>query len=406
MRVLFVCHRMPYPPTDGARVRAYHIIRHLARSHQVVVAAPTRSPAEREAVEGLRQLGCDVLSGPIGRTAAIARMARNLATPEPSSMGYFYSPALAAGIRREASARPFDLIFAYCSSVAPYVAELRGCPRVMDFVDMDSQKWLMVAGARRWPLSFGYRLEGRKLERAEAEIAASFDLCLCITPAELATLRGYGLPAATATGWFPNGVDLAYFAPSEAPYDPDAIGFVGRMDYFPNQQAVLAFCDRVLPRIQAVRPAASFTIIGAEPSRDIRALATRPGVQVTGTVADVRPLLSRCAVSVAPLSIARGVQNKILESMALGVPVVASPATAGGIEAVPGRHLAVAGDSAGMVEACLNLMRHPEERARLARAGRALVERTYHWDVAMRRLDSHLAPVLAMARTGRQDIPV
>ncbi|TVR80799.1 MAG: TIGR03087 family PEP-CTERM/XrtA system glycosyltransferase [Rhodospirillales bacterium] len=398
MRVLFVCHRMPYPPTDGARVRAYQIIRHLAARHELVVAAPARSPAERQAGDALSREGCTVLTGTITRPAAWARMVRNLATREPSSMGYFYSRELARRIRDAARSRPFDLVFVYCSSVAPYVSTLAGIPRVIDFVDMDSQKWLSVAGAHRWPLSSGYRLEGRKLQRAEAAIAAAFDLCLCITPAELATLRSYGLPASTATDWFPNGVDLAYFTPSDAPCDPDAIGFVGRMDYFPNQQAVLAFCDHVLPRIQAVRPAATFTIIGAEPTPAIRALGQRPGVTVTGTVADVRPLLSRCALSVAPLAIARGVQNKILESMAMGVPVVASSATAKGVEAVAGADFLVADDPDALAQACLKLMCHPEERARLARAGRELVERTYRWDAALGRLDTHLAPLLA--RTG------
>ena len=307
MRILFVCHRMPYPPSDGARVRAFHIIRHLARSHEVTLAAPVRSADEQKAAEQLKQHGSAVITGPITAPAAVARMVKNLATPTPSSMGFFYSPQLATRIRQ---AGPFDMVFVYCSSVAHYVKGIEGAVKVIDFADMDPQKWLVYAKAHRFPLSLGYWLEGTKLQRAEAAIARDFDLCLCVTPGELATLRSFGIRSAAgvgsaagirpASGWFPNGVDLDYFAPADAPYDPNAICFVGRMDYFPNQQAVIDFCDHVLPKIQKARPEAGFTIIGAEPPRAVRALARRPGVRVTGTVADVRAFVRRSAVSVAP----------------------------------------------------------------------------------------------------------
>ena len=402
MRILFVCHRMPYPPSDGARVRAFHIIRHLARSHEVTLAAPARSADEQKATEQLKQHCSAVITGPITKLAAAARMVKNLATATPSSMGFFYSPQLAARIKQAVSARPFDMVFVYCSSVAHYVEDIQGAVKVIDFVDMDSQKWLVYAKVHRFPLSLGYWLEGTKLQRAEVAIARAFDLCLCVTPGELATLRGFGVSA--TTGWFPNGVDLDYFTPVDAPYDPNAICFVGRMDYFPNQQAVIDFCDHVLPKVQKARPEAGFTIIGAEPPRAVRELARRPGVTVTGTVADVRAFVRRSAVSVAPLKIARGVQNKILEAMAMGVPVVASPQTAQGVDAVPGRHLMVAADPEAMVAAVIRLLGDAEERQRLARAGREHVERNYSWEGAMRQMDALLAPMLKHKRKSEETI--
>lgn len=392
MRILFVCHRMPCPPSDGARVRAFHIIRHLARSHQVTVAAPTRSADEQKAAEQLKQYCSAVITGPITEAAALARMVKNLASATPSSMGFFHSPQLAAKIKQALSARPFDMVFVYCSSVAHYVNDVQGAVKVIDFVDMDSQKWLVYAKARRFPLSCGYWLEGTKLQRAEAAITRDFDLAMCVTPGELATLRSLG--AGSATGWFPNGVDLDYFAPASEPYDPNALCFVGRMDYFPNQQAVIDFCDHVLPKVRKARPEARFTIIGAEPPRSVRELARRPGVTVTGTVPDVRAFVRRSAVSVAPLKIARGVQNKILEAMAMGVPVVASPQTARGVDAVPGQHLMVAADADAMAAAVTRLLSDKGERARLARAGREHVVQTYSWEEAMRQMDTLLVPVL------------
>jgi sugar transferase (PEP-CTERM/EpsH1 system associated) len=362
-----------------------------------------RSTDELKGAEQLKQHCSAVITGLITRPAAAARMVKNLATATPSSMGFFYSPHLAAKIKQ---AGPFDMVFVYCSSVAPYVEGIEGALKVIDFVDMDSQKWLVYAKAHRFPLSLGYRLEGIKLQRAEAAIARDFDLCLCVTPGELATLRSFGVRFATgvrpATGWFPNGVDLDYFAPAREPYDPNALCFVGRMDYFPNQQAVIDFCDDVLPKIRRARPQASFTIIGAEPPRRVRELARRPGVIVTGTVPDVRSFVRRSAVSVAPLKIARGVQNKILEAMAMGVPVVASPQTAQGVAAVPGQHLMVAADADAMAVAVIRLLSDEEERARLARAGREHVVQTYSWNEAMRQMDALLAPVMAPKRKPKE----
>lgn len=410
LKILFICHRMPYPPSDGARVRAFHIIRHLSRSHQVTVASPVRSEQEVQGAEQLKEHCCEVITGPIGRGSAVMRMVGNLATLTPSSMGYFHSPALARKIRQVLASRHFDLVFVYCSSVAHYVENVRAenvraenapvdhdrtLPRVIDFVDMDSQKWLVFAKAHRFPLSLGYWLEGVKLQRAEARIARTFDLSLCVTPGELETLRGYGV--GTQTGWFPNGVDLDYFAPVSEPYDPNGVCFVGRMDYFPNQQAAIDFCDHVLPRVRQSRPDVTFTIVGAEPTRAVRQLAERPGVTVTGTVADVRAFVRRSALSVAPLKYARGVQNKILESMAMGVPVVASRETAKGVDAIPGEHLLVVTDADAMADAVLRLLCDPEERRRLSRAGRAHVEKTYSWETAMRQMD-HLLQEMGTAR--------
>lgn len=391
---------MPFPPSDGARVRAYHIIRHLGQFHQVTVASPVRSAQDAKGAEQLKAQCAKVITAPISRPAAFTRMVKNVVTAAPSSMGYFYSPALADAIRQALSARQHDLVFVYCSSVAPYVEAVRsapveGIPRVIDFVDMDSQKWLVYAKAHRFPVSLGYWLEGTKLERAEARIAEAFDLSMCVTPGELETLRRFGVKS--ATGWFPNGVDLDYFAPINEPYEADGICFVGRMDYFPNQQAAVEFCDHVLPQVQAARPGATFTIIGAEPSRTVRALAARPGVTITGTVPDVRPFVRRSALSVAPLKIARGVQNKILESMAMGVPVVASSQTAKGVDAVPGEHLLVAGTAGEMAQAVIHLLSDPQARGRLSEAGREHVARSYSWERAMRQMDALLAPVLDKA---------
>ena len=237
------------------------------------------------------------------------------------------------------------------------------------------------------------------MKMAEKSLASQFDYCTCTTKAELETLREFKVP--TPSDWFPNGVDSAYFSPTSVPYDHDVISFVGRMDYFPNQQAMTFFCDEVLPLIRSRRRAATLRIIGAEPSKEIRRLANRPGVTVTGTVPDVRDHVRSSAVSVAPLTIARGTQNKIIECMAMGVPVVSSSAAAGGVDAVPGEHLLVADTPEAYAENVLALMADPALRQRFSAAGRARVELRHNWANSMIKLDQIIEACITNYRPDR-----
>jgi sugar transferase (PEP-CTERM/EpsH1 system associated) len=385
VNVLFVCHRLPYPPRRGGKIRPFNMIKHLAAAgHSVTVASLARSQSEADEGRDLRKYCADVIVEQIGGSAATARMLARLPTTTPSSFGYFYSPRLEQRIRSVLARDSLDVIIVHCSSVAPYVASAP-LPKLLDFGDMDSQKWLLYARHRALPLGAGFWLEGRKLERTEKKLARSFDLCTCTTREELATLRGYGV--STDTDWFPNGVDATYFSPTTAPYDPDRICFVGRMDYFPNQQAVQWFCADVLPLIRQQRPGAVLEIVGAAPPRSILALASADRVVVTGTVPDVRPLVHKSAVTVAPLIIARGTQNKILEAMAMGVPVVASSVAARGVDAEPGRHLLAADSPRDFAAAVLGLLESSAERRRLADAGRERVLSNHSWAASLQRFD-------------------
>ena len=389
MRVLFVCHRLPFPPSRGGKIRPFNIIRHLAeRGDEVTVASLARSDAEARDGEGLARHCADRLIGRVNNWGAMLRMLVRLPTPVPSSMGYFYSRTLEQGVARLLEERSYDLVFVHCSSVAQYVEQATGMRKVLDFGDMDSQKWLAYRTFKPFPLSLGYWLEGRKLEHAEARLARRFDLTTCTTRLEFESLRA--IAPECASNWFPNGVDSDYFAPQGADYDPNLICFVGRMDYFPNQQCMFAFCREVLPRLQASLPELKLQIVGAQPSTAIRALARLPGVTVTGSVPDVRPFVRRSALSVVPLLIARGTQNKILESMALGVPVIASTQAAGGVDAIADEHLLVADTPAEVCRRVLEVVSDPRLRGRLAEAGRARMLSNHSWPQSMRRLEKLL----------------
>jgi len=267
-------------------------------------------------------------------------------------------------------------------------------PKIMDFVDMDSQKWLEFAGFKRWPLSWVYRLEGWKLRRLERACANGFDASTVATPAELEILQA--MDAGRPSAFFPNGVDLDFFAPNpKTVSDPNVIAFLGRMDYFPNEEAVTFFVNEVLPLIRRHVPDARFRIVGAAPTPRVRALAAVDGVEVTGKVADVREYVRDAAVTVAPLRIARGTQNKILESMAMGVPVVTTTSAMKGVDAVSGEHLLAADGARATADAVTALLQDPAERARLAKAGRQRVADRHAWGPALDRFEAFAGACLA-----------
>jgi sugar transferase (PEP-CTERM/EpsH1 system associated) len=390
MKVLFVCHRVPFPPKRGGKIRPFNVIRHLhGQGHEVTVASLARSQAEADEAVGLGNHCTKRLVEVVDDRLAWPRMVAWLPTTRPSSFGYFHSPRLKSRIDAELATGAYELIFVHCSSVAPYVAEARAAVKILDFGDMDSQKWREYSQHRAFPLSAGYWLEAVKLERTERLLAGKFDLATCTTRAEMESLQALGVRSPTA--WFPNGVDASAFQPSDQDYEPDLVTFIGRMDYFPNQQAVLRFCADVLPVLQARRPGTRFEIVGADPSEDIRSLDKLPGVRVTGSVPAVQPYVTRAALTIAPLEIARGTQNKILESMAMGVPVVCSRQASGGVDAVAGEHLLAYDTREQQVEAILQVLNSRELRARLAAAGRARVLSNHSWASSMQRLDALIA---------------
>lgn len=399
MNVLFLCHRFPYPPEGGGKIRALHIVRHLVeQGHRVTLCSPIRSDAEAQGVEHMRSLGVEVLTRRLDDRLKTLDMLLAAPTPRPSSFAFFFSRKLAADVDALLRSRPFDLVFAHCSSMGPYVAGAADVPKIMDFADMDSQKWLDYARYKRFPASLVYALEGRKLERAEKALARRFDCCTTISRAELDTFESYG--TATPADWFPNGVDLDYFSPSPSGYDPDLVAFVGRMDYYPNEQAMRWFCAEVWPKVRASRPL-RLRIVGANPSRAVRRLGEIDGVEVTGSVPDVRPHVRPAALTVAPLLIARGMQNKVVESMAMGVPVVATSRVVRGLGLDDPFPLTVADSADECARAVLEITGRPERRAELAAASRALAETAFSWPAAMRRLDEIVARRVGAALSRR-----
>jgi len=252
--------------------------------------------------------------------------------------------------------------------------------RVIDMVDVDSDKWTQYAAAQRWPLSWVYAREGRKLAAWEAQVAQDFDATLLVSHDEAALLQQRVPQARDKIRAFENGVDADYFSPDREYANPFPAGrqgvvFTGAMDYWPNIDAVTWFAERIFPAVREVVPDAQFSIVGSRPSDAVLALARLPGIVVTGTVPDVRPYLAHAACAVAPLRVARGVQNKVLEAMAMACPVVVTRQAAEGIRAEAGRDFLLVQDESAFARAVVAQLQAP------ARAGHARdrILQNYDW---------------------------
>jgi hypothetical protein len=368
------------------------MIRWLSRNHEVTVASIARSADEYEKGKGISSHCHRYLGGVIPPIRAWLQALGCALSTRPSSLGYFYLPALYREIEDLLNRERFDLIWVHCSSAAQYVLNHTRCYRVMDFGDMDSEKWYRYARRRSFPLSLIYRLEGRKLRRYEKMLARAFDECTVIAERERKVLHSYGLDVPVTV--IPNGVDLEFFRNDGKEYDPQSLVFLGRMDYYPNIDGVRYFCHEILPLIRQQVPEVSFTIVGSNPVSRVRELAKIPGVSVTGEVPDVRPYVHKAAVSVVPLRVASGIQNKVLESMAMRVPVVATPRAAEGVDALAGEHLLIEELPEAFAASVVAIMRDRGLRQRLGESGRRRVEERHSWAACMQFLDGVLAPLL------------
>jgi sugar transferase (PEP-CTERM/EpsH1 system associated) len=389
--LLFLAHRLPYPPNKGDKVRSYHFLGHLARRYRVLLGTFVDDPADAQHVPAVRELCAEVQVEAIAPWPQRARSLGALLSGEALSLPYFRSARLAAWAAEAVRRHGVRKAFVYSSPMAQYALDLPGLETFVDFVDMDSAKWRDYATRRRWPASLVYGREARCLLDYERRVAARSRASLFVTEEEAQRFRSAAPECAARVRVIRNGVDAAHFSPAHrfaSPFHPGerAIVFTGAMDYWPNVDAVVWFAREVLPLIRRSQPSARFYIVGMNPDSSVRALAGGSAVTVTGRVPDVRPYLQHAAAVVAPLRVARGIQNKVLEAMAMAKPVVASAACAAALSARPGIDLAVASDAAGFAAATLWAMQS-EQAQPMAEQARLRVMRDYAWSSSLRQLD-------------------
>lgn len=384
-RILYVTHRVPYPPDRGDRIRTWNVLKFLAARADVDLACLADEPVSDETMRELRNVTTQLAVIPHTGRRRYLRGALSLLRGKTVTEGLFESSQLETVLTEWNKANRYDAVMASSSGVARYLfpSYVTGSvKRWVDLIDVDSQKWLDYSRASRFPLSQVYRTEGNRLRNVERKLAETCDRLLVVSDAERDLFHSF-CPTNRISA-VSNGVDYHYFAPQQHPQcEPHSCVFVGVMNYKPNVDAARWFAEQVWPQIRLRYPDAQFYVVGKSPTAEVLALQSMAGIQVTGSVPDVRPWLFRATCAVVPLQIARGVQNKVLEAMACGRPVVCSPEPLKGLIAEPGRHLLRAHTPAEWVSSICRLFDDKQLQNTLGSAAAACVQQCYSWDAAL-----------------------
>lgn len=407
MNILFLCHRIPFPPNKGDKIRSYHMVRHLAKEHTVHLGAFVDDPADMRYAETLRDIiGGECLLVPLG-AAARMKMLRAFARGAPLSVSYFASGRLRRWVDRILQKHDIGGAVVFSTAMAPYLLAGRGLdPKrvIFDMVDVDSDKWRQYAGAAAGLRAWIYRREMRTLLALERKAAFAFGATLLVSPHETETFARLAPESTERLYSVANGVDLKFFASDgtyPSPFGRNEIPIVmtGMMDYRPNIEGAIWFARSVLPLIRAARPEARFYVVGARPSTSVRSLAA-PDVVITGKVDDVRPYLAHAGAVVAPLKLARGLQNKVLEGMAMARPVVSTSAAAQALDVSSGKELWIADEPASFARTVIDAL---EASAEVAANARHYVEHNHDWNRNLLALD-HLLMAGPWGKTSRAPV--
>lgn len=395
--LLFLAHRIPYPPNKGDKIRSYHVLKYLLGKYRVHLGTFVDDEQDWKYLPVLKDLCGETHF--VGLNARVARLrsARGFLSGEALTLPYYYDVSMQEWVTRLLKNNPVHRVLIFSSGMAQYVAShisdqrWSNIRRVIDFVDVDSDKWRQYAKRKSWPMSAVYQREARQLEIYERHIAAEFDASVLVSQDEAKLFKTLAPESAGRIDYLNNGVDSEYFSPHRYyanPYLPNGkvLVFTGAMDYWANVDAVTWFAQEVFPHIYQRDPKARFYIVGGRPTSTVKQLESIAGVHVTGGVPDVRPYLAHAVVAVAPLRIARGVQNKVLEAMAMAKPVLATSAAVEGLETgasfIEDTGIVVADDITECVEQSLQLLQGEPNAA-----GRAYVLRYYTWAENLMRLD-------------------
>jgi polysaccharide biosynthesis protein PslH len=395
MKIVFASPRVPYPPNRGDRIRSYGQIHHLSRHHELHAVCFAERGEDWEGAAALRQSCASVSLLRLDRVAAAARCAKALATGGPLVAAYFGDPRLREAARAVAGADT-DALWVCNGALFRGLADVTARHRVVDLVDVDSDKWRQLAATSRRPLAALYRREARLTREQEDDARRRADRCLVVSAAEAALLRSLQ-PALAPPAVIAAAVDLDYWPRTGIVAAPRLL-FTGTLDYAPNEDAVRFFAAEVLPLLRRRLPAARLTVVGARPQARLRRCADRFGFELAGDVADVRPYFAAARVCVAPMRLGRGTQNKVLEAMASGVPVVATPLALAGL-ATSDEEIALRAESPyDLARACSDLLTDDDLAGRLAAAAHRFVASHHSRAVAAAALDRLLAELDTTSR--------
>ncbi|MDZ7752498.1 MAG: TIGR03087 family PEP-CTERM/XrtA system glycosyltransferase [Gammaproteobacteria bacterium] len=392
--LLYLVHRIPYPPNKGDKVRSYHLLKHLAAHYEVHLGTFVDEPRDWTHIPILEGLCADVHAEPLHPARARVRSLAGLVTGQALTLPYYWNRGMSSWVQRAIDNAGIRRAVVFSSAMAQYLPDKPDLRRVVDFVDVDSDKWRQYADKKRWPMNWVYRRESRELLKFERRTAETVDASAFVSEEEAALFRNLTGLTASRIHAVHNGVDFEFFDPGldyPNPYSGDGpvMVFTGAMDYWPNVDAAKWFATEILPRVRASRGTAEFYIVGARPTDEVMALIQIPGVTVTGTVDDMRPYLARAALAVAPLRIARGIQNKVLEALAMEKMVVATGEAAEGIGRCPALRVVVDNSADSFAEEVINQL-EAGDGVTTGKSGRNFVCEHFDWQTNLSRFSELL----------------
>jgi sugar transferase (PEP-CTERM/EpsH1 system associated) len=399
MKILFLAHRTPYPPDKGDKIRSFHLLSQLAKRHTVSLAYWVDDPKDLNRTTVLSRI-CrgKVVPVPLNPLQAKGRALWSLVNGYSFSEGYYYASRFQRVVDTLIHDERPDVIYVFSSAMARYVEGIQKTPTIVDFVDVDSDKWQQLSQFARFPLSRIYRLEQARLAKFEIAISRWARYSLFVSEVEADLFRGMGGKGNIVA--VPNGVESDFRRlPVREELKPDKrrtvqkssrsihILFVGTMNYFPNCDAVLYFAREIFPHIRTILPQVVFDIVGRLPPRSVRRLGSTDGIRVHGEVEEIQPFLAQADVSIAPMRIARGVPNKILEAMAVGVPVVATTEAVKGISVRDGEDVLLGDSPENFAAQVIRLFSDSHLRTQITKRARQRVQEVYNWKKIGNQLD-------------------
>jgi len=383
--LLFLCHRIPYPPNKGDKIRSFHLLHHLSQHFDIHLATFVDDSADRPYISNVKKHCKSSLYVDLIPWQATLRSLKGLVTGEPLSIPYYTSIRMKTWVKATVAENNIRHVIVYSSAMAQFIpqGEFNFTRKIIDFVDVDSDKWQQYAGQKPWPLSWLYKRESDKLLKLERTLSQQFDSGLFVSSAEADMFRALSPETADKIGFYNNGVNIEYFDPERDCSNPyldgvPTIVFTGAMDYWPNVDAVVWFVYQVLPHLLAESPQLQFYIVGGNPDKKVQRLSAEVGVVVTGRVEDIRPYIQHALLAVAPIRVARGVQNKVLEAMAMEKPVLVSSKGLEGIDAVHGEQLLIADEVGEYISLVQQILRG--DFSTMGSKARNYVAENFNWD--------------------------
>lgn len=400
MEILFLAHRIPFPPDKGDKIRSYRWLAALAARHAVHLGCFIDDAEDCAHVTQLRGLCASLHAVGLPRRKMALRAARGLVLGEALTVSVYRDPGLARWVEERLAAGRIDCILGYSSAMAGYCRPRvgAGVGRILDFVDVDAEKWRLLSLRSRGLRALLYRCEAARLMVHDRQAMLGFDLATFVSAAEAERFLTLAPEAAGRLRVLRNGVDARFFTPERGTPDPYGAGgpvvvLTGVMNYWPNEEAAIWFATEVLPRLRALTPSLRFAVVGRSPSPRLRRLARLANIEVVGGVPDMRPYLAHATAVVAPLSAGLGVPNKILEGMAMARPVIATPEAVRGLDLEPGRDLLVAGGAEAFAAAVREALAGGARIEAIARQARQRVISDYDWDRVERQMQALVAEI-------------